>query len=134
MSPELIAPCGMNCAICVAYFGYTMNGKKRKHACTGCRVRKSRCSFIMKKCDKLGKTPILYCFECNDFPCMPLTTLDNKYRATYGMSMVDNLRLIQKHGMSRFLQQEEKRWKCPQCGGTVCAHNKKCFACGKTTR
>jgi hypothetical protein len=29
-SEELIAPCGMNCGICVAFFGYTMSGNKRK--------------------------------------------------------------------------------------------------------
>jgi TP53 regulating kinase-like protein len=32
--PELIAPCGMNCGVCVAFFGYTLEGKKRKHVCT----------------------------------------------------------------------------------------------------
>ena len=35
IKPELIAPCGMNCSICVAYFGYTMSGKKRKMDCPG---------------------------------------------------------------------------------------------------
>jgi hypothetical protein len=29
-SEELIAPCGMNCRICLGYFGYTSTGKKRK--------------------------------------------------------------------------------------------------------
>lgn len=32
MKKELIAPCGMNCALCVSYFGYTMSGKERKKA------------------------------------------------------------------------------------------------------
>jgi hypothetical protein len=27
---DLIAPCGMNCGICVSYLGYTMDGNKKK--------------------------------------------------------------------------------------------------------
>jgi len=34
-SEELIAPCGMNCKICLDYFGYTTKGKKRKMRCIG---------------------------------------------------------------------------------------------------
>jgi hypothetical protein len=30
-SPELVSPCGMNCGICISFFGYSLNGKKRKH-------------------------------------------------------------------------------------------------------
>jgi len=30
MQEELVAPCGMNCNVCIGYFGYTMNGNKRK--------------------------------------------------------------------------------------------------------
>jgi hypothetical protein len=30
--PELIAPCGMNCGICLSYFGYTSKGEKNMPA------------------------------------------------------------------------------------------------------
>jgi hypothetical protein len=130
--PEFIAPCGMNCGICVAFFGYTMKGDKRKHPCNTCRSRKSQCTFIKKKCYKLATKQIEYCFECTDFPCANLRTLDKGYRNKYGMSMIENLSYIQANGIEQFLKNEQKRWKCPSCGGIICVHNKTCYACGKT--
>jgi len=130
--PELIAPCGMNCGICVAYFGYTMTGKKRKHACNGCRTRKSRCAFIKQQCGKLATNKIEYCFECEIFPCDFLKVLNSRYRAKYGMSMIENLRQIQAEGIHQFLKNEQERWKCPTCRGVICVHDKKCYACNQT--
>jgi len=131
-APELIAPCGMNCAICVAYFGYTMKGERRKRACGGCRARKRPCAFIKRGCEKLANKQIEYCFECAGFPCENLKTLDRRYRDSYGMSLIENLRYIQDHGTHRFLKNEQERWKCLTCGGTICVHNKKCYACDQT--
>ena len=127
---ELIAPCGMNCGICIAFFGYTMNGKKRKHACITCRLRKSKCAFIKQKCDKLATNQIEYCFECSDFPCETLNALDKRYREKYGMSMVDNLQELKEKGMEQFLENQESKYKCPNCGDIISVHDRKCYACG----
>jgi hypothetical protein len=132
INADLIAPCGMNCAICVAFFGYTMNGKKRKHPCNGCRSRASRCAFIKKDCDQLATGQIDYCFECTDFPCENLKTLDARYRVKYRMSMIDNLKYIQKNGVDQFLKKEQERWRCPTCGELICVHNEICYTCNQT--
>jgi hypothetical protein len=132
IASELIAPCGANCGVCLAFFGYRIDGKKRKYACTGCRSRTSRCAFIQKNCSRLSNGQVEYCYECAVFPCDRLKTLDKRYRNKYGMSMVENLRYIQRDGMEQFLKNERKKWKCPDCGGLVCVHNKKCYTCGKT--
>jgi len=138
LNAELIAPCGMNCGICIAFFGYTMTGKKRKHPCNGCRSRENAyaqsldrraCAFIKKNCDQLRNNQIEYCFECADFPCEKLKALDKKYRTKYGMSMIENLKYIQKNGIKQFLKNEQERWKCPSCGGLICVHNKTCYTC-----
>jgi hypothetical protein len=126
---EQIAPCGMNCGICVAFFGYTMSGKKRKQACKGCRTRKSKCTFIKKDCRRLATGQAKYCYECTGFPCENLERLDKRYREKYGMSMIENLRSIQAMGIDRFLKNERGRWRCPSCGGVICVHNKKCYTC-----
>ncbi len=129
---DIVAPCGMNCGICVAKFGYTMKGEKRKHECSGCRSRKSQCAFIKQQCPRLAKEHINYCFECTDFPCGALRTLDKRYRIKYNMSMIENLEYIKKNGINQFLKNEEERWKCPSCGGVICVHNNVCYSCGKT--
>ena len=133
MREELIAPCGMNCAICIAFFGYTMSGKKRKHPCSGCWSRERPCAFIKKKCKKLTSNQIQYCFECNDFPCEQLQKLDTKYRERFDMSMIANLRYIKENGMEKFLQKQEEKYKCPKCGGIICVHNGKCYSCNALT-
>ena len=129
---KLIAPCGINCGTCVAFFGYTMSGKKRKHSCSGCWARKNQCAFIKKKCKKLANKKLDYCFECNDFPCEVLEKLDSHYVEKYGMSLVENLKDIRREGINGYLKYEEERWKCPSCEGVICVHNKKCYSCGFT--
>ena len=131
-TPERIAPCGMNCGICVASFGYTLKGLKRKHLCCGCRSRKSQCAFIKKQCQKLATKQIEYCFDCAVFPCTNLKTLDDRYREKYAMSMIENLGYILANGILQFLKREQERWKCPNCGGIICVHNKMCYKCGQT--
>ena len=126
---ELIAPCGMNCGICISLFGYTMNGRKRKHPCNGCRSRDKKCAFLKKQCDSLAAGQVEYCFECTDFPCERLKALDKRYRTKYGMSMIENLKFIQTKGIKHFLKNEEERWKCSTCGGVICVHNRTCYAC-----
>ena len=130
--PELVAPCGMDCGTCVAFFGYTLKGEKRKHSCSSCRSRDSRCAFLKQQCNKLATKQIEYCFECTDFPCVNLITLDNRYRNKYEMSMIENLSCIQVNGIQQFLKNEQERWKCPNCGGIVCVHNKTCYTCNQT--
>jgi hypothetical protein len=127
--PQFIAPCGMNCGICVAFFGYTLTGKKRKQTCNTCRSRKSKCAFIKQQCNKLASKQIEYCFECAIFPCEHLKKLDERYRNNYRMSMIENLNYIKSNGVNQFLKREQDRWKCPNCGGTVCVHNRKCYSC-----
>ena len=45
------------------------------------------------------------------------------------MSMIENLESIKEQGMEQFLIQEEEKWKCPKCGGTICCHNGLCLNC-----
>ena len=85
-----------------------------------------------KKCKKLASKQIQYCFECNDFPCKTLITLDKTYTEKYGFSLVRNLKYIQKNGLDEFLKYDQERWKCPICGGVICVHDKKCYTCNYT--
>jgi len=128
-SEELIAPCGMNCRICLAYFGYTSTGKKRKMICIGCKPTDKSCGHLKKYCKILTKNEVEYCYQCNDFPCNQLQKLDSKYRERYDMSMIENLEYIRDYGMDNFLGKQEKKYQCPECGGVICVHNRKCYSC-----
>jgi hypothetical protein len=130
---KLVALCGLNCATCIAFFGYTMSGKKRKAACKGCRTRPSLCVFIKKGCKMLAnKEQVEYCFECSDFPCETLVKLEETYVKEYGLSLVGNLKYIEANGIDAFLKNEQEKWKCPTCSGVTCIHTKKCYTCNPT--
>jgi hypothetical protein len=133
MEEVLIAPCGMNCAVCSAYLAMKHDLKKSgimRMYCAGCRPRGKNCAFMKKSCDRLGNGLVKYCYECPDFPCPRLKRLDKRYRTFYRMSMVENLEYIKENGVKKFLEREEAKWRCPECGGVVCCHNGICFSCG----
>jgi len=126
---SLIAPCGMNCGICMAYL-------REKNRCLGCRVVETskpvtRVRCKIKNCNIFQKDGAKFCFECRDFPCDRLKHLDKRYRTKYDMSMIENLGNIRKYGIRKFVKNENVRWTCSQCGGTICVHKKYCIDCGK---
>ena len=127
---SLIAPCGMNCGICLAYL-------REKNKCNGCRgsdvdkpVTRVKCRI--KTCYELKKNHSKFCFSCEDFPCTSLKSLDKRYRTKYGMSMIENLEDIKKIGIRKFTKNEKVRWACPKCGGVICVHRGHCHICGAT--
>lgn len=128
----LIAPCGMNCGICMGYL-------REKRKCPGCRgsdTNKSKSCVLcrIKNCPRLIKNGWKYCFSCDIMPCERLKHLDKRYRTKYGMSMVENLAGIRRLGIIKFVKNERSRWKCPKCGGTICVHRGYCYNCGKKIR
>jgi len=133
MDAELIAPCGMNCHLCSAYLAYNNDIKSKGEKgsyCIGCRPRDKKCAFLKKKCDLLLNGKVDYCYECGDFPCERLKHIDTRYRKYYKMSMIENLEYIRENGIRDFLTKEDAKWKCPDCGDTICCHNGICYNCG----
>ena len=123
----LIAPCGMNCRLCMAY-------EREKNACPGCRgddsvKAKTRVTCRIKNCQNIVQGRVRYCFSCDSFPCADLNHLDKRYRTTYGMSMIENLENIRQFGMRHFIQDEKARWACPECGAILCVHKPRCVSC-----
>jgi hypothetical protein len=129
MKPVLIAPCGMNCAICMAYL------LRKKDKCPGCNGSDEHKTASCARC-KIKNCPFFqdgnssFCYDCGQFPCARLKHLDKRYRTKYGMSMVENLIFIRDRGIRAFIRNEQLRWTCPQCGGTICVHRGYCSTCG----
>lgn len=136
MKDNLIAPCGMNCALCIAYQFKEKDLNKRgfrKGYCPGCLPRGKNCTHMGSRCDLLGNGEVRFCFECEVYPCKMLKALDKRYRTKYHMSMIQNLDYIKENGVDRFLEAEEEKWLCPDCGGTICCHNGLCLNCNLDT-
>jgi hypothetical protein len=132
MEEKLIAPCGMNCAVCSSYLSRSNSLKSKGIGipyCSGCRERDKQCAFLKKRCPTLQTGQVSYCYECSEFPCAQLNHLDRRYRSLYHMSMIENLNLIKKQGIAALLERETQKWRCPSCGATLCCHNGRCFNC-----
>ena len=129
LDSRLIAPCGMNCGICLGYL-------RKKNQCPGCRYDKGpqstyRMNCVIKNCEVIKINESGLCFECDKYPCKRLRQLDKRYRTKYGMSMIENLDYIKNHGINTFVEKEGERWRCPRCGGTICVHRGYCYSCGR---
>lgn len=136
MKEDLIAPCGMDCSLCIAYQFKKNDLNKQgfhKSYCSGCIPRGKNCTYMKDWCELLGKGKIRFCFDCKDYPCNRLKALDKRYRTKYHMSMIKNLNYIKEYGAESFLKKEEVKWRCPACGGTICWHNGLCLNCNIDT-
>jgi hypothetical protein len=126
---QLIAPCGINCAVCFAHL-------REQDPCPGCRrsdagkpITRIRCA--MKKCERRDRGGRKFCFECRQFPCEVLLHLDKRYRTKYHMSPIENLQMIRDLGARKFLESEQMKWTCTSCGETICVHKAMCVGCGR---
>ncbi len=132
-SPEslltaLIAPCGMNCGLCIAHL-------RLVNRCMGCNngganAPKHIQVCHIKNCEEIKTAGRRFCFGCDNFPCARLRQLDKRYRTKYGMSMIENLESIREIGVRQFVSAEKERWRCAECGGVVCVHKPACVYCG----
>ena len=128
LHPGLIAPCGMNCGLCMGYL-------REKDTCAGCKAgdagkAKSVLACTIRKCEALRASKSGFCFECDTFPCARLRRLNNRYRTKYRMSMLENLEVIRDSGVEAFVESERERWACPKCGGMQCVPTDVCVYCG----
>lgn len=125
----LIAPCGMNCSLCLGY-------QREKNHCEGCRNEenikyktKGCANCVIKNCKLLKETKSSFCYECTKFPCTRLKQLDKRYRTRYNMSMIENLENIKKNGIKDFVKQQNIKYKCSKCNGLICIHRGYCLGC-----
>ena len=124
-----IAPCGMNCSICMAYL-------RKVKRCPGChgddagkQISCLRCRI--KNCEMNDSGESTFCFHCEKYPCLRLKQLDKRYRTRYSMSMIENLENIKENGLDAFIINETLRWRCKKCGGVIDVHHGRCSACGE---
>lgn len=132
MNDDLIAPCGMNCAVCSKYLAYVHGLKKSQ--CSGCRPDNKHCTYLFEKCaginkNRSGNANAPFCFECELYPCKEIKRMDARYTKNYGMSTIENLNIIQTSGLEELMKIQIEKYRCHRCGDLISTHNKKCFNC-----
>ena len=134
---ELIAPCGMNCAVCSKYLAFK-NGLK-KSQCPGCRPGNKHCSYLFGKCSGVnanspGNAQAPFCYECELYPCKEIKRMDTRYRKNYRMSTIENLETIRDSGLEKLIQVQIEKYRCERCGDLISTHNNQCFRCDPITK
>ncbi len=128
ISENMIAPCGVNCLACGARLD-------KKNPCPGCRapeeqITRKSCRNCEKKNCAFDQS-LRWCFECEQFPCQRINSLNNTYRQKYDVDLVQNGNDA-KQDMVTFLRKQAERFTCKACGGIIDQHRRKCSECGST--
>ena len=137
---ELVAPCGVYCGVCPVYRADKENieGLRKKIAvefgvkrevvgCDGCRSDRvflggDDCGI--KACTRAKG--IEGCFACEDFPCVRVEGRPDFMRRV----IIRAVPILKWCSIQDFLDQEEKRYRCSQCGTRLYIGARKCPKCG----
>ena len=152
--PNFISPCGLYCGVCAIYIAHRDNNQKFKERLVSLYKGKVhgkgtlpnsemittdniRCHGCLsddlfmhcKQCEirdctiKKGYTG---CHQCDEFPCQYI----EKFPMTVGKKVI--LRAVpyrQKFGDEKWIQDEEARYFCPECGNKVFRGVVRCNKC-----
>ncbi|MCK5115264.1 MAG: DUF3795 domain-containing protein [Candidatus Aegiribacteria sp.] len=135
--------CGLNCSACPVGMANQQEDEKliREMAndwdrnpedlrCDGCKtsVNASFCTDCqIRRCAR--KRGVEFCIECEIFPCEIITQFRND-DASHHSVIFRNLELIRKLGVKTWLDTEEKRWSCKECGSRFNWYTETCDDCG----
>ena len=146
--PEQIAPCGLYCGVCRIYRATQENDLTflgrlvRIYArrlpesapatpdellCDGCLS--ARKSVFCRECSIRECTQhkeFQGCHECPDFPC----SFIDEFPMPVGKKVI--LRAIpywRTHGTEQWIQHEEARYRCPECGHRLFRGVRQCHHC-----
>ena len=131
MNSRIIAPCGLNCAICSGY-------QRTKNKCVGCKNEGNKPKYCItcriKTCPEKNGNDKKLCYKCKKYPCKRLKDLEKRYSSKYGESLYENFDFIKSIGMRLFIKHEQHKWKCPKCGKYLCVHKRNCLYCNTENR
>lgn len=154
INPDFISPCGLYCGVCAIYIAHRDNNQKFKERLAGlysgevfgkgtlpnseylstkdirCRGCLSDDLFMhcnqceIRDCTK--KKGYTGCHQCDEFPCQYI----ENFPMTIGKKVI--LRSVpyrRKHGTKKWVQDEEARYFCPECGNKLFRGVVKCNHC-----
>lgn len=70
-----------------------------------------------------------YCYECLEYPCRQMKSLEKSYNTRYRASLMENSRMVQAQGMEAFMEKQKEKFTCPKCGGIISIHDAECSEC-----
>ncbi len=154
VNPDYVAPCGLYCGVCAIRIAHEDNNAKFKERlvslykgqiegkgtlpnsenlsvedikCNGCLS--DELFLHCRQCDIrncVQEKGLTGCHECEEFPCKFV----EEFPMTVGKKVI--LRAIpywREHGTEKWIQDEEARYVCPDCGNRVFRGAARCNKC-----
>jgi len=147
---ELLGICGLYCGTCPNYLAAREGDAAelgRISEATGIPVARVRCDGclsenVFEPCIDCrhgfracaAERNVTWCFECPDLPCRRLEAFRDVHVVdgiSHHENVVENLRYAREHGVKRFVEDQERRGRCPRCGRRLYWHQRRCPECNE---
>jgi hypothetical protein len=124
--------CGVYCGACPTLLA-TMAGKlDETQQCYGCKSEKPTgfCSTCgIKACAQ--RKGYEFCNECSELKiCEFMQKLISDTQYPYGQCVLENLEMIRQESLPKWLEMQDKRWRCKNCGVSHSWYHETCPECG----
>jgi len=71
------------------------------------------------------------CSDCGELPGCRITNLIKMGNDLHRREYLPNLGRIREMGVQKWIEYEEERWRCPQCGLPMSWYDANCLRCGE---
>jgi hypothetical protein len=71
------------------------------------------------------------CSGCDELPCYRITNLVDMGHYLHRNEYLPNLGKMREMGVQKWIEYEEERWRCPQCGLPMSWYDARCARCGE---
>ena len=135
--------CGNYCGACEILNAYRNNTRNEiadlwgatpeEIKCLGCKTETAfmRCNICeIRKC--AIEKGVQHCVVCADFPCTILKSGESLVEKLPHLKAIPkNMKTIKEKGTDYWLKEQEKLWKCSNCGKSFTWYKDKCSGCGR---
>lgn len=143
MNEQLVGACGIYCGACDHYLAGRENGKyllKRDtdigrrvadNPCGGCKNIEKLCQWC-KECEIrncASEKSLSHCGMCDQFPCDYFEEFKNGL--LHKQVGYKNIQELTRVGVAEWLEKQEIRWSCPNCGSSFSFYEIQCSSCEK---
>jgi len=147
---DLIAPCGLYCGACSVRFASKQNDSKllnmisasvKEYLGHPVEIEDLRCegclsdvvAVMCRECqirDCVLSKGLIHCSQCSEVPCQKIIDFKNDEMVHHN-EVVENINRHKAVGATEWELEQEKRWRCENCGEAVHWYANVCKSCGE---
>lgn len=125
--------CGMFCGACPTMLATKAGTLDEDKQCYGCKSERP-----VGYCDTCGikacaqRRGYELCDRCDELTtCELVRKFISDTQHPYGQCVLKNLEVIRSRGLPKWLEMQDRRWRCQNCGAAHSWYHETCPQCGK---